>query len=82
MSRSDAEVLDDMGRRDAARAAYAEAAGVLRAKVKELRGALDKCWRGDRYLRAYADSGKEVTPIMGSYGIGVSRIVGDDPLSR
>ncbi|MBK9063194.1 MAG: protein kinase [Acidobacteria bacterium] len=30
-----AEVLDDMGRRDAARAAYAEAAGVLRAKVKE-----------------------------------------------
>nr|HMN72430.1 glycosyl transferase family 36 [Rhodoblastus sp.] len=23
----------------------------------------DKCWRGDRYLRAFADSGKEVTPM-------------------
>jgi cyclic beta-1,2-glucan synthetase len=28
-----------------------------------LRGALDACWRGDRYLRAFADDGREIAPM-------------------
>ena len=34
-----------------------------RAVAAKLREALDKCWRGDRYIRAYADNGKEVAPM-------------------
>ncbi len=34
-----------------------------RDTAEKLRGALDRCWRGDRYLRAFADNGKEVTPM-------------------
>ena len=34
-----------------------------RDTADKLRASLDKCWRGDRYLRAFADSGKEVTPM-------------------
>jgi cyclic beta-1,2-glucan synthetase len=42
---------------DGARAArYVEAA-------EKLRAALEGCWRGDRYIRAYADNGKEVSPM-------------------
>jgi len=31
--------------------------------AEKLRGALAQCWRGDRYLRAFADNGKEVAPM-------------------
>ena len=42
---------------DAARAArYLE-------RAEKLREALEQCWRGDRYIRAYADDGKEVAPM-------------------
>ncbi len=34
-----------------------------RAEAERLRSALDACWRGDRYLRAYADNGKEIAPV-------------------
>lgn len=34
-----------------------------RGQAEELRAALDACWRGDRYLRAYADNGKEIAPV-------------------
>lgn len=34
-----------------------------RARAESLRAALDKCWRGDRYIRAYADDGEEVAPV-------------------
>ncbi|MFV0281668.1 MAG: GH36-type glycosyl hydrolase domain-containing protein [Rhodoblastus sp.] len=50
-----AKLCEKRGKRDLA-ARYRDAAA-------KLRGALDKCWRGDRYLRAYADNGKEVTPM-------------------
>ena len=50
-----AKLCDRRGKRDLA-ARYRDTAA-------RLREALDKCWRGDRYLRAYADSGKEVTPM-------------------
>jgi cyclic beta-1,2-glucan synthetase len=44
-------------RGDAKRAArYVEVA-------EKLRGALAECWRGDRYIRAYADDGLEVAPM-------------------
>ncbi|QGM45013.1 GH36-type glycosyl hydrolase domain-containing protein [Methylocystis heyeri] len=32
-------------------------------EAEKLRDALDRCWRGDRYLRAYADDGEEVSPM-------------------
>ncbi len=32
-------------------------------QAEKLRAALDKCWRGDRYLRAFADNGREVAPM-------------------
>jgi len=50
-----AKLCERRGKRDLA-ARYRDTA-------EKLRGALDKCWRGDRYLRAYADNGKEVTPM-------------------
>ncbi|MFO1168520.1 MAG: glycosyl transferase family 36 [Rhodoblastus sp.] len=50
-----AKLCDKRGKRDLA-ARY-------RDRAEKLREALDKCWRGDRYLRAFADSGKEVTPM-------------------
>lgn len=34
-----------------------------RERAAALRTALDACWRGDRFLRAYADDGREVTPM-------------------
>ncbi len=44
-------------RGDVERAArYREAAG-------KLRETLAACWRGDRYLRAYADDGREISPM-------------------
>lgn len=43
-----------------ARRAYAAR---YRDAAEKLRVALDECWRGDRYLRAYADNGREVTPM-------------------
>ncbi|HYA81203.1 MAG TPA: glycosyl transferase family 36, partial [Methylocystis sp.] len=33
------------------------------AAASGLREALAKCWRGDRFLRAYADDGREVAPM-------------------
>jgi len=42
---------------DAARAAR------YRVEAEKLRAALDACWRGDRYLRAYADDGSELSPM-------------------
>ncbi len=50
-----AKLCDKRGRR--------KFAARYRAEAEKLRGALDKCWRGDRYLRAYADNGKEVVPM-------------------
>ena len=50
-----AKLCERRGKRDLA-ARYRDTA-------EKLRAALDKCWRGDRYLRAFADSGKEVTPM-------------------
>lgn len=38
-------------------------AGRYRERAEELRIALDACWRGDRYLRAYADDGREIAPM-------------------
>ncbi|MEF3365094.1 glycosyl transferase family 36 [Methylocystis sp. 9N] len=34
-----------------------------RDRAEKLREALEKCWRGDRYIRAYADDGREVAPM-------------------
>ncbi|MDE2361996.1 MAG: glycosyl transferase family 36 [Hyphomicrobiales bacterium] len=48
-----AKLCDRRGRR--------KFAARYRAEAEKLRAALDKCWRGDRYLRAYADNGHEVT---------------------
>jgi cyclic beta-1,2-glucan synthetase len=44
-------------RGDAARAAR------YRERAERLRNALELCWRGDRYLRAYADDGMELSPM-------------------
>jgi len=45
------------GRGDGARAAR------YLAVAEKLRAALAECWRGDRYIRAYADDGREVAPM-------------------
>ncbi len=34
-----------------------------RERAETLREALEKCWRGDRYARAFADDGREVAPM-------------------
>ena len=34
-----------------------------RDEASKLRAALAQCWRGDRYLRAFADDGRELTPM-------------------
>ncbi|MDE2579476.1 MAG: glycosyl transferase family 36 [Hyphomicrobiales bacterium] len=34
-----------------------------RGRAQKLREALSHCWRGDRFLRAYADDGGEVSPV-------------------
>jgi len=34
-----------------------------RAAAGKLKAALAQCWRGDRYLRAYADDGREIAPM-------------------
>ena len=34
-----------------------------RERAEKLREALEKCWRGDRYARAFADDGREVAPM-------------------
>jgi cyclic beta-1,2-glucan synthetase len=34
-----------------------------REEAEKLRKALDTCWRGNRYLRAYADDGSELSPM-------------------
>ena len=50
-----ARVADKRGKHDLATR--------YRGEAEKLRGALDACWRGDRYLRAYADNGKEIAPV-------------------
>lgn len=50
-----AKLCDKRGRR--------KFAARYRAEADKLRAALDKCWRGDRYLRAFADNGKELAPM-------------------
>lgn len=40
-----------------------ERAARYRERAEGLRAALDSCWRGDRFLRAYADDGSEVAPM-------------------
>lgn len=34
-----------------------------RERAAKLRDALDKCWRGDRYVRDFADDGREIAPM-------------------
>lgn len=34
-----------------------------RERAAKLRAALENCWRGDRYIRAYADDGGEIAPM-------------------
>jgi cyclic beta-1,2-glucan synthetase len=34
-----------------------------RSRAEKLRSALDACWRGDHYLRAYTDGGAELSPM-------------------
>jgi cyclic beta-1,2-glucan synthetase len=41
----------------------AERAARYRERAEALRAALESCWRGDRFLRAYADDGSEVAPM-------------------
>jgi cyclic beta-1,2-glucan synthetase len=41
----------------------AERAERYRERAAKLRSALENCWRGDRYIRAYADDGEEVAPM-------------------
>ncbi len=41
----------------------AKRAARYRQQVDKLREALDRCWRKDRYLRAFADDGGEVSPM-------------------
>ena len=50
-----AKLLDKRGRRAQAQ--------ICRDRASALKDALDACWRGDRYIRAYADSGKELAPM-------------------
>lgn len=50
-----AKLLDKRGRRAQAQ--------MCRDRAIALKDALDACWRGDRYIRAYADNGKEVAPM-------------------
>ena len=38
-------------------------ADTCRERAASLATALDACWRGDRFIRAYADSGKELAPM-------------------
>ncbi len=38
-------------------------AGDLRERALKLEEALDRCWRGDRYVRAFADDGAEFLPM-------------------
>ncbi len=38
-------------------------AQICRDRAAKLAEALDGCWRGDRFIRAYADNGKEVAPM-------------------
>ena len=38
-------------------------AASYRERAEKLREALEKCWRGDRYVRAFADDGREVAPM-------------------
>jgi cyclic beta-1,2-glucan synthetase len=38
-------------------------AHVLRQRALKLEEALDRCWRGDRYVRAFADDGAEFLPM-------------------
>ena len=35
----------------------------LRSRAENLQAALDSCWRGDRFVRAFADDGEEVLPM-------------------
>lgn len=42
---------------DAARAAR------YRERARKLRAALAECWRGDRYVRDFADDGREIAPM-------------------
>jgi cyclic beta-1,2-glucan synthetase len=35
----------------------------LRARAEKLQQALERCWRGDRFVRAFADDGAEVLPM-------------------
>ncbi|MBM3654467.1 MAG: glycosyl transferase family 36, partial [Alphaproteobacteria bacterium] len=41
----------------------AERAERYRERAAKLRAALETCWRGDRYIRAYADDGGEIAPM-------------------
>ena len=38
-------------------------ANKLRSRAENLQAALDSCWRGDRFVRAFADDGEEVLPM-------------------
>ena len=40
-----------------------KAADTCRERAATLATALHACWRGDRFIRAYADSGKELAPM-------------------
>jgi len=37
--------------------------GRYRERAEKLRLALDACWRGDRYVRDFADDGREIAPM-------------------
>jgi cyclic beta-1,2-glucan synthetase len=41
----------------------AKRAARYRDEAVKLRAALAQCWRGDRFLRAFADDGRELTPM-------------------
>ena len=41
----------------------AKRAARYREEATKLRAALDQCWRGYRYLRAFADDGSELAPM-------------------
>ncbi|ARN83804.1 GH36-type glycosyl hydrolase domain-containing protein [Methylocystis bryophila] len=41
----------------------AKRAARYRERAEKLREALENCWRGDRYVRAFADDGREITPM-------------------
>jgi cyclic beta-1,2-glucan synthetase len=50
-----APIFEEKG--DAARA------GRYLARAEKLRAALAECWRGDRYVRDFADDGREISPM-------------------